>query len=153
MAVFYGISLKMGWSHLIATVLSVVVIEIFTGRWRALSWLTEKLAALGKISYSVYLTHIFSGWWVTSVLMNVAKTEGAKTVSVGIGIVVSVYFAQIFYNAVEKPTQDWRDGYEFLPKKRINTEGGYGYILFNLFLHPRHKLYPKLSAIHKIVVS
>ncbi len=107
LAVFYGILLKMGWSHLIATVLSVAVIEIFTGQWRVLTWLTEKLAALGKISYSVYLTHIFSGWWVTSVLMNVAKTEGAKTISVGIGIVVSIYFAQIFYNAVEKPTQDW----------------------------------------------
>jgi peptidoglycan/LPS O-acetylase OafA/YrhL len=96
----YAIWYKMWWNHLAATLFSVLIIESFTKEFKITSY-------MGKISYSMYLTHIFSGWWVTAILMNVAHTEGPKTLAVLIGIAVSIGFAKLYYDYIEKPTQEW----------------------------------------------
>ena len=99
-AVLYAIFYKMWWNHLLATTLSVLVIEFLTRDMKVTSF-------MGKISYSVYLTHIFSGWWVTSILMNVAHEEWSRTLAVFVGIAVSIGFAKMYYEYLEKPTQEW----------------------------------------------
>jgi peptidoglycan/LPS O-acetylase OafA/YrhL len=99
-AILYAIFYKMWWNHLIATTLSVLVIEFLTHDFKVTSF-------MGKISYSMYLTHIFSGWWITSILMNVAHDELTRTAAVIVGIGVSIVFAKLYYDYVEKPTQEW----------------------------------------------
>jgi peptidoglycan/LPS O-acetylase OafA/YrhL len=99
-AVLYAIFYKMWWNHLIAATLSVLIIEFFTHDFKAMTY-------MGKISYSMYLTHIFSGWWVTSVLVHVLQDEISRTAAVFVGVVVSIAFAKLFYDYVEKPTQEW----------------------------------------------
>jgi peptidoglycan/LPS O-acetylase OafA/YrhL len=88
------------YTHGLATALSCAVILCFkkVGSWGKF---------LGKISYSFYLTHIFSGWAIVSGAAMMTKNETYLTIAVVIGIAFSVLFAHWFYNRVEKPTLDW----------------------------------------------
>lgn len=98
--IFYYVQLKMGWNHFTSITLSCFIIEFLNRRLRVTAY-------LGKISYSMYLTHIFSGWWVTSAMLKYPTAEMNKGIAVIIGILVSVIFARLFYEYVEKPTQEW----------------------------------------------
>ncbi len=96
----FFIQYKIGWNHAIAIALSCIIIEFVTGDWKATSF-------LGKISYSMYLTHIFSGWWFCVLLVMVFPDEWMKNLVIVAGVLVSIIFAKIFYDKIESPTQEW----------------------------------------------
>jgi peptidoglycan/LPS O-acetylase OafA/YrhL len=72
---------------------------------------------LGDISYSVYLTHGFSGgqflWYVSPL----CKTEGERWLALLAAMVVSVGGAWLFYHAIEVPAIRW--------SKRLNYSGNW----------------------------
>lgn len=94
------IQYKIGWEHFGAISVSCFIIEFVNVNWKP-------TAFLGKISYSLYLTHIFSGWWFCVLLVMVFQNEWIKDWVVLAGVGVSILFAKIFYDRVELPTQEW----------------------------------------------
>ena len=100
LAGFYFIQMKLGWNHCIAVALSCLIIEFLTKKW-------DTTAFFGKISYSMYLTHIFCGWWFIVVALHILQDEWFKTIVVLLGVGLSIVFAKIFYDKVEMPTQQW----------------------------------------------
>ena len=97
---FYFIHMKLGWNHCIAVSISCLIIEFLTKK-------RDITAFFGKISYSMYLTHIFIGWWFIVIALNILQDEWFKTIVVLLGVCVSIVFAKIFYDKVEMPTQQW----------------------------------------------
>ena len=65
---------------------------------------------LGKISYSYYLTHVFSGWTLLNGLAMLTKDPTILTIGVFVAVLISIPFAQWFYNQVEQPTIMWAKG-------------------------------------------
>jgi peptidoglycan/LPS O-acetylase OafA/YrhL len=97
---YYFIYLKMGPNHFWAILFSCALIEFFNKKYAI-------TAFFGKISYSMYLTHIFAGWWFCVVAMHILQDEWFTTIVVVVGVVLSIYFAKLFYDKVEAPTQEW----------------------------------------------
>ena len=62
---------------------------------------------LGKISYSYYFTHVFSGWTLLNGLAMLTKDPTILTIGVFVAVLISIPFAQWFYNKVEQPTMAW----------------------------------------------
>ena len=62
---------------------------------------------LGKISYSYYLTHVFSGWTLLNGLAMHTKDPTILTIGVFVAVLISIPFAQWFYKKVEEPTMAW----------------------------------------------
>ena len=56
----------------------------------------------GKISYSLYLTHIFSGWAVCSLLKLFVTNSWLMSVGIVFAVAVSVAFADVFYKKIEQ---------------------------------------------------
>jgi peptidoglycan/LPS O-acetylase OafA/YrhL len=98
--VLYIIYQKMWWNHLGAVSFSCLVILLFNKAWSFISF-------IGKISYSLYLTHIFSGWWFITVMIIVVKNPFWIPFFIVGGVLVSIAFAKYFYKNVEEPTQKW----------------------------------------------
>ena len=88
---------------------AVTLLVIFMAtEWRGISFLKiPSIQWLGKISYSLYLTHAVVGWVTISLLSNLAKNFDAHVITAGIfcaGLVVSVIFSFFFYQLIEKPS-------------------------------------------------
>lgn len=62
---------------------------------------------LGKISYSYYLTHVFSGWTLLNGLAMLTKDPTILTIGVFVAVGLSIPFAKWFYDLVEAPTIAW----------------------------------------------
>jgi peptidoglycan/LPS O-acetylase OafA/YrhL len=91
---------KMWWNHFGATTLSCLVVFFLTQKWSV-------TAFIGKISYSLYLTHIVSGWWFLTGIALMVKNTTWMPFWVIIGILISIVFAYVNYRYVEAPTQHW----------------------------------------------
>ncbi len=91
---------EMGITHTLAIGLSVAVIQFVRTAW---AW----AGALGKISYSIYLTHVFSGWTLCSTLGLYVQNEWWRAAIVLLATALSIVFARYFYEKVEAPTQQW----------------------------------------------
>ena len=90
---------KMGFNHFCS--ISVICCILFFVKQG-----TEWLRFLGKISYSLYLTHAFSGWTLISIAEYLYPhiDEITKTIVIIAAVLVSIPFAYWFYLLVEKPT-------------------------------------------------
>ena len=88
------------YEHCLATAISVGIILFVqkVGNWAKF---------LGKISYSYYLTHVFSGWTLLNGLAMLTKDPTILTIGVFVAVAVSIPFAQWFYAKVEEPTMVW----------------------------------------------
>lgn len=91
---------EMGITHTLAIGLSVTVMQFVRAAW---GW----AGFLGKISYSIYLTHVFSGWTLCSIVGLFVQNEWWRAAVVLLATGVSVVFARYFYEKVEAPTQRW----------------------------------------------
>jgi peptidoglycan/LPS O-acetylase OafA/YrhL len=89
-----------GYEHCLATALSVGII-LFVKEVGSMG------KALGKISYSYYLTHVFSGWTLLNSLATFTRDPTILTFAVFAAVGISIPFAQWFYNWVEAPTMAW----------------------------------------------
>jgi peptidoglycan/LPS O-acetylase OafA/YrhL len=89
-----------GYEHCLATAISVGII-LFVKKVGSIG------KFLGKISYSYYLTHVFSGWTLLNSLATFTKDPTITTIAVFAAVLVSIPFAQWFYNWVEAPTMAW----------------------------------------------
>jgi peptidoglycan/LPS O-acetylase OafA/YrhL len=88
------------YEHCLATAISVAII-LFVKEVGSIGKI------LGKISYSYYLTHVFSGWTLLNGLAMLTKDPTILTIGVFIAVLISIPFAQWFYNKVEQPTMAW----------------------------------------------
>ena len=100
LVILYYVQYKLGWNHCLAIAASCLIIEFITGDWKITNF-------MGKISYSMYLTHIFSGWWFCVVMILTVQQEWMKDFVVLGGVLVSIAFAKLFYDKIESPTQEW----------------------------------------------
>ena len=93
---------KMGFNHFCS--ISMVCCVLFFVKQG-----TDWLRFLGKISYSLYLTHAFSGWTLISISEYYYPhiDENTKTIVIMTAVLVSIPFAYWFYLLVEKPTAQW----------------------------------------------
>jgi peptidoglycan/LPS O-acetylase OafA/YrhL len=89
-----------GYEHCLATAVSVGII-LFVKKAGSVG------KFFGKISYSYYLTHVFSGWTLLNSLATFTKDPTLLTFAVFAAVLVSIPFAQWFYNWVEQPTMAW----------------------------------------------
>lgn len=89
-----------GYEHCLATAISVAII-LFVKEVGNIG------KFLGKISYSYYLTHVFSGWTLLNSLATFTKDPTILTFAVFAAVAISIPFAQWFYNWVEEPTKAW----------------------------------------------
>jgi peptidoglycan/LPS O-acetylase OafA/YrhL len=89
-----------GYEHCLATAISVGII-LFVKEVGSIG------KFFGKISYSYYLTHVFSGWTLLNSVFTFTKDPTILTFSVFAAVLVSIPFAQWFYNLVEAPTIAW----------------------------------------------
>jgi peptidoglycan/LPS O-acetylase OafA/YrhL len=89
-----------GYEHCAATAISVAII-LFVSTAGSIG------KFLGKISYSFYLTHVFSGWTLLNSVATFTKDPTILTFTVFAAIGISIWFAQWFYNKVEQPTMAW----------------------------------------------
>jgi peptidoglycan/LPS O-acetylase OafA/YrhL len=68
------------------------------------------LAFLGMISYSLYITHHMSGVVAEFVLRNISgltPSDPVKVIMLAVYCCISVFFAWLFYKAVEEPSLRW----------------------------------------------
>ncbi|HMX41566.1 MAG TPA: acyltransferase [Saprospiraceae bacterium] len=91
---------QMGITHTLAIGLSLGVME-------GVRRVSAAVAEVGKISYSIYLTHVFSGWTLCSIFGLFVQNEWWRAMFVLLATAVSVAFARYFYGWVEAPTQHW----------------------------------------------
>ena len=90
----------MGITHFLAIAGSAAIVLCCNKMW---SWVTY----VSKISYSIYLTHIFSGWVVCELARLLTKNQDVIALSIFFASAASVFFAKYFYDFVEAPTQSW----------------------------------------------
>jgi peptidoglycan/LPS O-acetylase OafA/YrhL len=88
---------------------AVTLVVIFmASEMRGVSFLkTATIQWLGKISYSLYLTHAVVGWVAISLLAHMAEEVDSHLITFGIfgtGLIVSVIFSLFFYQMIEKPS-------------------------------------------------
>jgi peptidoglycan/LPS O-acetylase OafA/YrhL len=111
-ALLYVVQWKMGWNHFAVLALSAIILVIPRKNWAWESY-------LGKISYSFYLTHVLSGWFmltITEYLTRDAPNENFMTMACIVAVVVSIGFSKFFYDLVEEPTLAWS---KRILKKRV----------------------------------
>lgn len=101
-ALLYVVYIKMGLNHFCS--ISTVCLVLFFVK-QGTTW----LRFLGKVSYSLYLTHAFSGWTLISIAEYCYPhlDETTKTFVIFAAVLVSIPFAYWFYLLVEKPTAHW----------------------------------------------
>ena len=90
----------MGITHFMAIAGSAAVVLCCNKMW---SWASN----IGKISYSIYLTHVFSGWAVCELARLLTQNQDLIALSIFFATAVSIFFAKYFYDFVEAPTQSW----------------------------------------------
>ncbi len=87
----------------------VISILFFSSRSDALSWMRSGgMLFLGRISYSLYLTHASVGWVSLSLMMHLASEYNNNVLTVFIfitGVVFSLVFATILYLLIEEPSK------------------------------------------------
>jgi len=92
--------------HAIVPVATVLVLIGSSRGWRCLRFLfTDSFQFLGKVSYSLYLTHAIVGWAFVSVLVQFLESWPSSVVTSAIfasGLTISVVFSYIFYCFIEK---------------------------------------------------
>lgn len=95
----YVVHDKMGVNHFCS--IGIVCCVLFFVK-QGTGW----LRFLGKISYSLYLTHAFSGWTLISLAEYFYPhlDETLKTIVIIAAVLISIPFAYGFYLLVEKPT-------------------------------------------------
>ncbi len=86
------------WYHTIALAATVLVMQ-FPKFGNTIT------TYLGKISYSVYLTHLTIGWSLIGFLLDTfPNLKGNEGVLIIVGTLVSLAFAELYYRWVEEPT-------------------------------------------------
>ncbi len=83
--------------HMLATAIPCALI-LFVGRIPA--WGDR----MGRISYSYYLTHVFSGWTLLNGLAMLTRDPVVLSIGVLVATWISIPFAQWFYRRVEEPS-------------------------------------------------
>ncbi|MDX1754872.1 MAG: acyltransferase [Marinobacter sp.] len=87
-----------------ALTLGIIVLSARKPVWT--HWLSAKpLQFLGRISYSLYLTHAIVGWTSVSLLIRLANGYSSPLLTTFIflaGLAISVIFAYVFYHVLEK---------------------------------------------------
>ncbi len=101
-----------GYEHLVASTLSCAIILFIKQVGSAAQF-------MGKISYSFYLTHVFSGWTLLNSLKTYTQDPTIMTFAIFAALLVSVWFASWFYDRVEQPTLAWAKKIRF--SKPITT--------------------------------
>ena len=91
----------------LAPALTLMVI-VSAREWRGVPFLKSTFVQwLGRISYSLYLTHAVIGWVTISLLARFLRQFDSPPITVGIfggGLVASLVFAFMFYRVIEKPS-------------------------------------------------
>lgn len=91
----------------LAPALTVLVI-VLAREWRGVSLLKRGwVQLLGRVSYSLYLTHAVVGWVTISLFSYLLRGFDSGWVTAGIfasGLVTSLIFAYVFYRLVEEPS-------------------------------------------------
>lgn len=94
------------WQHMVhgvtISLFSLCLIIQTENRNAAFKW-------LGKVSYSLYLTHGLFGVVAAKAVILFIKFPGAEVLAIFFGIAVSLIVAQMFWRLVEKPSQQWSD--------------------------------------------
>jgi peptidoglycan/LPS O-acetylase OafA/YrhL len=108
-----------------AVPLTFFFVALLQGGW-GFRWLESRpLALLGLISYSVYLTHGISGYWVESLfpgeMANLAFMEFAK-------VFTAIIFATLTYQMIEKPFMSLRPTTAFV-RRRVDIRPVSGQIM------------------------
>ncbi len=91
----YGNYHYLGVTHLSSLIISVICFAFFDFRQSIFSF-------LGKISYSLYLTHIFSGWAVCTIFHMFGENEWLMCFGIVVGVATSIAFSNVFYQKVEQ---------------------------------------------------
>lgn len=81
----------------ILSFITLAIIEFFS------NYSFSALNYLGKISYSLYLTHVFSGLALLNLLSEYSSNAMHKILLLGISIFVAIIFAHIFNIFIEHP--------------------------------------------------
>lgn len=90
------------WHHdpyAITTFLTATVLFAVIAFGRANFGSSRPLQFLGKISYSLYLTHLIGGW----IVMTIALRFMHEWAALAVGVIASIVSAWVFYVLVEKP--------------------------------------------------
>ncbi len=94
------------WHHVIhgftIAFFSICLVFQSSNRFAPFKW-------LGKVSYSLYLTHALFGVVAAKSLLLVFSFEGADVLAIFFGAAVSFAVAHIFWYFIERPAQRWSD--------------------------------------------
>lgn len=90
----------MGITHFLAISASVAIIWACNRAWSPILY-------LGKLSYSIYLTHLILGWTFCSFVAMFTQNEWILTASIFISLVPNILFADFFNRKIEIPLQAW----------------------------------------------
>ncbi|MCK2147769.1 acyltransferase family protein [Marinobacter alexandrii] len=92
--------------HAIIPAITVVALIGSSKGWRCFQFLvSDSCQFLGRISYSLYLTHAIIGWASASILIRFLDGRGGFLGTAAVfflSVMVSLIFAYIFYHIVEK---------------------------------------------------
>jgi peptidoglycan/LPS O-acetylase OafA/YrhL len=92
----------MGITHLLAISSSVVIILACNQAWSPILY-------LGKLSYSIYLTHLFLGWTFCTFVAMFTQNEWLITASIFASLGLNIWFADFFNQKIEIPLQAWME--------------------------------------------
>ena len=102
----------LGWKHLVAGALTAILITLCPSSFEA----PRVFAYLGKISYSLYLTHVPIATRVRRLGMRLAGDSFVlQFVVVAISLMVAVISAHVMWRFVERPSQNWASKLRYPP--------------------------------------
>lgn len=87
-----------GWVDTILSLITLVLIEFFS------NYSFFILNYLGKISYSLYLTHVFTGMLLLNLLSDYTSQFFEKFLLLVLSVFIAIAFAHIYYIFIEKPS-------------------------------------------------
>ena len=91
---------RLDTTHLVACGLSLLIIIFVQNAGKIGRF-------LGENSYSLYLTHVATGWTLIWWMLPACKGEFEQDLLMLFSAAFSLFFAKIFYEIIEKPTMRW----------------------------------------------
>jgi peptidoglycan/LPS O-acetylase OafA/YrhL len=87
-----------------ATAITMVLTALAVGLW---SWESKATNWMGEISYSLYLTHGYSGGQILYFFSEYFHTFGERMFLLFLAVLASLVFAYFFWRVIEVPSMEW----------------------------------------------